>query len=399
MARANFAHREKNQSPSSPQQSNAAVQFALGGNVAQVPVEISDDLVFLPVGINGGRPSWFLLDTSRATSSIDDIRAAALGLHVPGSGDPAGKFISNATLDFPGLRITIPSLALESFGDLSSRIGHAVDGVLGADAVGQLVVAISYDRQSVRFYDPKSFQYFASAVKLPLQLLGGVPVIEAKVSVPHRGSFHGLFSIATGQTEAIQFAPHFASSHDLRGSTERTIPFFPDTTSSDSDSAGRLGRLREIQFGKITLSDPIAAFPGKSASSDTHIPSDFAGSLGGKILNRFNIYIDYPAHLLYLEPNKHFPDRFVEDMSGLVLVAIPPAFHAFEVAQVIPKSPAEDAGMAAGDMIEKIDGNPTSEGTLDDIRALLCQGAVQHVFTVRRNGKLITFTFTLKPLL
>ena len=106
-----------------------------------------------------------------------------------------------------------------------------------------------------------------------------------------------------------------------------------------------------------------------------------------------------PARLLYLEPNKHFPDRFVEDMSGLVLVAIPPAFHTFEVAQVIPKSPAEDAGMAAGDMIEKIDGNPISEDTLDNIRALLRQGGIQHVFTVRRNGKLVTFTFTLKPLL
>lgn len=396
LARTNFA---KNQSLSSPQQSSAAVQFALNGNVAQIPVEISDDLVFLPVGVDGGRPSWFLLDTSRATSSIDDIRAAALGLYAPGSGNPAGKAISNATLDFPGLRITVPSLALESFGDLSSRIGHAVDGVLGADAVGQLVVAISYDRQLVRFYDPKSFQYYALGARLPFQLLGGVPVIEAKVSVPHRGTFHGFFSIATGQTEAIQFAPHFASSHDLRGSTERTIPFFPDTTSSDSDSAGRLGRLHEIQFGKITLSDPIATFPGNSAHSEAHVPSDFAGSLGGEILDRFNVYIDYPAHLLYLEPNKHFPDRFVEDMSGLVLVAIPPAFHAFEVAQVIPKSPAEDAGMAAGDMIEKIDGNSMSEGTLDDIRALLRQNGIQHVLTVRRNGKLITFTLTLKPML
>ncbi|MFZ0413560.1 MAG: PDZ domain-containing protein [Candidatus Acidiferrales bacterium] len=385
--------------PALPPPASATIQFALGGNVAQIPVEVADDLVFVPVGVNGGRPSWFLLDTARATSAIDDIRAVALGLYAPASGNPVAKSISNAVLDFPGLKLTVPSLALDSFGDLSSRIGHEVDGVLSADAIGHLVVAISYDRQLVRFYDPKSFQYQGAGQKFPMQILDGVPSIEARVSVRHRGNLRGLFAIATGQTEAVQFLPHFAAAHDLSGSSERTIPFFSTNASSDSDSVGSLGRLHEIQFGKISLSDPVAVFPGKSARRASHSSPDAAGSLGGEILDRFNVYIDYPGNLLVLEPNKHFNDPFIEDMSGLVLVAIPPGFHAFEVAQVVPKSPAEDAGMAVGDMIEKVDGNPTSDGSLDDIRAILRQGAVRHVLSVRRNGKLIEFTLTLKPVI
>ncbi|MGB6626114.1 MAG: hypothetical protein WBE43_15145, partial [Candidatus Acidiferrales bacterium] len=85
--------------PALPPPASATIQFALGGNVAQIPVEVADDLVFVPVGVNGGRPSWFLLDTARATSAIDDIRAVALGLYAPASGNPVAKSISNAVLD------------------------------------------------------------------------------------------------------------------------------------------------------------------------------------------------------------------------------------------------------------------------------------------------------------
>src|SRR6185437_13396882 len=127
-------------------------QLAFSGNVAQVPVEVSDHLVLVPIRVNGARPSWFLLDTTRPASSLDDVRAVALGLFPHGSA--GSKSLSNVVLDFPSLKISIPSLALDSFGDLSSRIGRAVQGILGADVLSHFVVVISYDRQTLQLYDP-----------------------------------------------------------------------------------------------------------------------------------------------------------------------------------------------------------------------------------------------------
>ncbi|MGB7022335.1 MAG: hypothetical protein WBD73_00920, partial [Candidatus Acidiferrales bacterium] len=186
----------------------APFQFAFSGNVAQVPVEVSGHLVLVPIRVNGAQPSWFLLDTTRPTSSLDDVRAVALGLLPPGSA--GSKSLSSVVLDFPSLKVSTPSLALDSLGDLSSRVGRAIQGILGADVLSHFVVVISYDRQTLQFYDPKSFQYKGAGVKLKMQTPEGVPALDVKFSLRHRGMLHGLFSIATAQAEAMQFAPSFS---------------------------------------------------------------------------------------------------------------------------------------------------------------------------------------------
>ena len=373
----------------------APFQFAFSGNVAQVPVEVSDHLVLVPIRVNGARPSWFLLDTTRPASSLDDVRAVALGLLPHGS--TGSKSLSNVVLDFPSLKISIPSLALDSFGDLSSRVGRAIQGILGADVLSHFVVVISYDRQSLQLYDPKSFQYKGAGIKLKMQTLDGVPVLDVKFSVRRRGALHGLFSIATAQAEAMQFEPSFAAAHKFSELGQKMILFSPLDSPGDFDD--HLGRIESVQLGKMTLRDAFAIFPGKSEHASAQSSSGVAGAIGGEILDRFTIVLDYPEQFVIFEPNAHFNDLFVADMSGLVLVATPPDFRAFGVARVIEKSPAELAGIAVGDMLEKIDGNPASDYTLNDIRALLRQDGTEHTLTVLRNGQHLQFTLKLKPLI
>ena len=373
----------------------APFQFAFSGNVAQVPVEVSDHLVLVPVRVNGARPSWFLLDTTRPASSLDDVRAVALGLLPPGSA--GSKSLSNAVLDFPSLKISMPSLALDSFGDLSSRVGRAIQGILGADVLSHFVVVVSYDRQTLQLYDPKSFQYKGAGIRLKMQTLDGVPALGVKFSVRHRGTLQGLFSIATAQAEAIQFHPSFAAAHRFSELGQKMILFSPLDSPGDFDD--HLGRIESVQFGKITLQDPFAIFPGKSEHASAQPFSGVAGAIGGEILDRFTLVLDYPDQSVIFEPNPHFSDLFVADMSGLVLVATPPDFRAFGVARVIEKSPAELAGIAVGDMLEKIDGNPASDYSLNDVRALLRQDGTEHTLTVLRNGNHLQFTLKLKPLI
>lgn len=373
----------------------APFQFAFSGNVAQVPVEVSDHLVLVPIRVNGARPSWFLLDTTRPASSLDDVRAVALGLLPHGSA--GSKSLSNVVLDFPSLKISIPSLALDSFGDLSSRVGRAIQGILGADVLSHFVVVISYDRQTLQLYDPKSFQYKGTGVKLKMQTLDGVPALDVRFSVRHRGALHGLFSIATAQAEAMQFYPSFAVAHKFSELGQKMILFSPLDSPGDFDD--HLGRIESVQLGKITLQDPFAIFPGQSEHASAQISSGVAGAIGGEILDRFTVVLDYPDQSVIFEPNPHFNDLFVADMSGLVLVATPPDFRAFGVARVIEKSPAELAGIAVGDMLEKIDGNSASDYSLGDVRALFRQDGTEHTLTVLRGGQHLQFTLKLKPLI
>ena len=50
-------------------------------------------------------------------------------------------------------------------------------------------------------------------------------------------------------------------------------------------------------------------------------------------------------------------------------------------------------------MLEKIDGNPASDYSLNDVLALLRQDGTEHTLTVLRNGNHLQFTLKLKPLI
>lgn len=375
------------------------IQFAFQGNVAQIPAQVTDSLVLVPVRVNGSQPSWFLLDTARQASAIDDVRAVAVGLYSPSPEGSIPKSFANVNLQFPGLKISLPSLALDSFGDLSARVGHVVQGVLGMDVLSRVVVRIDYLTDSVQFYDPAAFQYAGRGTQIPLQNSNGIPAIAGKVTVRHRGKFAGLIAIATAQTEPLDFSPHFAAAHFFSGAPERMLPFPGEDATSDTDVRAFLGRVQQVQTGKITFNDPVAILPVKSAKVSRTVPTQFICAMGGEILSRFTIILNSPGHLLVLEPNKTFAAPFTADMSGLTIIAIPPAFNRFEVAQVARKSPAANAGIAIGDMIAKVDDRSASEYTLDDIRGLLRQDGISHKLTLLRNGKTIEVTLALKPLI
>lgn len=375
------------------------VQFAFRGNAAQVPAQVADSLVLVPVRVNGSQPSWFLLDTSRASSTIDDVRAVAVGLYSPSSEGKIPKSFSNVTLEFPGLRISLSSLSLGTFGDLSARVGHVVQGVLGMDILSQLVVKIDYQADSVQFYDPKGFNYAGRGVQIPVQVSDGIPSVTGRVILRHRGKFTGLIAIATGQTEPLNFSPHFAAAHFFSGAPGRMLPFPGEDASSDTDIRAFLGRVQQLQIAKISFNDPIAVLPVKSARGSGIVSQQFICAIGGETLSRFTVILNTSAQMLILEPDKSFADIFSADMSGLSLIAIPPAFNKFEVAQVARKSPAAAAGVAIGDMIAKIDDRPASDYTLDDIRGLLRQDGLSHKLTLLRSGKSIDVVLTLKPLI
>ena len=378
-----------------PAQSAAQVQFAQGGNVAQIPVEITGNLVFIPAGVNDAQPSWFLLDTARPSSAFDDIRAASLNLLPASTGAARVTALTNAVLDFPGLKVSVPSLALVSLDDVSSRVGRAVQGVLGADVLGHFVVVLDYERSTLQFYDPKSYHYTGKGEKLKWTLPDGVPAVSGRVEIRGRGKIDGMFRISTGEPEPIVFSASFAAVHELASLSGKMIPF---ASASDAEKVdGALGRVQSLTLGKTVIQDPLAVFPAEASASSS--ATEVAGTLGAGILNRFTIVMDYSGQFLYLEPNPRLLDMFAGDMSGLGLIAIPPDYRSYEVAQVMPGTPAADAAFAVGDILVSIDGNPASDSSLDDIRELLRQEDSTHKVTVQRGGKSVDLIIKLKRLI
>ena len=58
-------------------QSHDPDSLRAGGDAAEIPAQFIDNLISLPVQVNGGKPSLFQLDSSASATSIDPARASA----------------------------------------------------------------------------------------------------------------------------------------------------------------------------------------------------------------------------------------------------------------------------------------------------------------------------------
>jgi len=361
----------------------AGVHFPLGGNAAQVPAQFIGNLVFLPVAVNGGKPSLFELDSSAAASSIDPTRAAEVGL--------AGDTIAKPLLDLNGVDVPLVSLSVAAKADFGAQVGRDYEGGLGADFLGAVVVAINYERQTVQLYDPSAFQYSGHGAAFHLTFSAGVPVVQAKIALPGFKPVEAGFAVNTAMDAPVAISEHYAESHDLFAAHVKTI---------DAGHGDVIGRLREFEMGPYSIERPIAVFSqGNLRPAGAPRDSHLAGEIGGGMLRRFTAILDFPHQRMILEPNGHFADEDEEDKSGLVIVAQGPGLKTFEIVHVQPETPAAEAGIQKGDVIAGIDDEAAADMTLAEVRELFRDVGHKYKLLLERNGQTLEVTMRTRRLL
>ena len=108
---------------------------------------------------------------------------------------------------------------------------------------------------------------------------------------------------------------------------------------------GYLGRVNSLEVGKHTFNEILTNFQDISSAIDTSQLNGRNGLIGNQLLNRFHVIIDYPQEIMYLKPNRKFKKTFEFDKSGLVVIAANIRLNSFIIHDVIPGSPAAEAGI------------------------------------------------------
>jgi len=158
-----------------------------------------------------------------------------------------------------------------------------------------------------------------------------------------------------------------------------------------------IGRLEELRIGPLAFRDvPVDLAP--AGARGAYARGDRAGVLDAELLNRFRVVFDYARERIVLEARTDLAAPFEVDMSGLFLTAPPPEFDRPTVSSVLDGSPAAAAGLAPGDEILSIDGEPASGMTLDALRALLKREGETRRLEVRRGAVRLTVDLHLRRL-
>ena len=131
-------------------------------------------------------------------------------------------------------------------------------------------------------------------------------------------------------------------------------------------------RLRSMMVGEKGLEQMVAYFnedplPRKSSSMITLPPR--LGRIGGNFLKHFEVTIDGPNAVVYLEgPYPDLPDVWNEATTGIRLQLRNGKWF---VAVVLRPSPASESGMQVGDELIEIDGKPVQNLSSEDVQGSL----------------------------
>lgn len=371
-----------------------------------IPIEIHNNLIVMPVVINGQLPMKFILDTGVRTAiltqkSYSDILGLPYSRQYTFSGPGEHRIITayvanNVSIYIPpgvkgdGLAL----LVLEKdYLELRNYLGVEVHGVLGYELFSRFVVLIDYQNKFIELIDPKDFKPKGKFQKLPITIEDTKPFLKTPVGLGKKKTLKLL--VDTGASHSLML--------DTESDTDIRVPEKNIATvigrALGGEITGKIGRVESLDLGKYTLPKVIANFPDPNSYMDTLKASTVSrnGSIGGEVLSRFTVIFNYSGEKIYLKKNDSFKKEFQNNLSGLTLKAKGARLKTFEVIEVREKSVSERAEIKKGDLITSINGSPIENFSLNEINGFLNSKPGKRVsLIIDRAGEKLRKTLTLE---
>ena len=337
--------------------SATSVRFADGATRVAIPFVLNWYQPMVSATIGGRGPYWLEVDTGAGSTLVVDKDVAAethletegsLTLGGAGGAGSAGKTIRSVTIGLPGIEITTTAAVTAPLHVGAPAIGHAFDGIIGFGVLGRFVVEFDYEHRQLILDSSVDAAKGRRGTTLPIvSWFGRMPQIDGAIEIAGEPPIPTKLNIDTG-AGGVTVPTGFVADHQILAKVKKT--FTVPSRGMGGDSKYPVGRLAGLTIGPYSLRDPVAALSRDTQGVFTN-PA-IGVNVGGTILERFDLVVDYPHEQILLAPNAHFREPFLFDASGLVLVAEGTDFSKFVVRVVIPDSPAAEAGLREGDQIE-----------------------------------------------
>ena len=369
---------------------------------ATIPIDVYSNHVYVKV-CAGDRPLDFILDTGAGATFLDLHTAERFGVKLgssfvgrgAGAGTIAGAQLSGASVRLAGSGLVQPVPSALDLSRLPPREGHRMDGILGYDFINRFVVAIDYAKQELRLYDARNFKYDGAGSSIPITFSGGHPHVEAEVQLADGASLKGRMVVDVGAAGSLSLTKIFADENRLRDRVGPTIHRRAGGGVGGAVNAD-IGRIASLKLGSVEIARPVTSLAGDSAGVMTG-NNDWVGNIGGDILRRFTVYLDYQHKRMILEPQAGAEEPFEADMSGLGLI-MNDSLTTASVEYLVPGMTASEAGLAVGDTLVTIDGQPANAAAIRELRKRFRRDGERIVLTVRRGGEVRSVTLVMRRL-
>jgi hypothetical protein len=417
-------------------------------NKDKISFELVNNLVIVPVEVNGEKLS-FLLDTGVNStilfgiSEADSLRVNnAKPIKVRGLGEGEGVIALKSENNELRIGKAIDrnhsiNVIFEESLNFSTRMGIPIHGILGNDFFKNFVVITNYAAKKLTFYDPTMYRIKKcnNCVELSLQFHNNKPYAKIKMASLDKVSEEIILLVDSGSSDALWL---FEEEGILSADPKKYFDDFLGLGFS-GNIFGKRSKLDKILLGDFYLKDVKVAFPDKSATEGINFFKDRDGSIGGDLLKRFTVTMDYRSKTMTLKKNRNFSEPFYYNMAGLTIehdgvdvvtelttrsnfdfassrntengttsqavtdvsvftqISLVPRYV---IVNIRKGSPAQLAGLEVGDEIVTINGSAAHKIKLFELNALFSSKAGKRInLKVQRNNIIFKAGFTLKKVI
>ena len=425
----------------SAQQQSQDFYFLKKRKSTQLSFELINNLLVVPVWVNGQKLSFLLDSGVGMTLLFNNARVSnlyfqeknAFKLTGLGQGKALKAYLTRGnTLQLGKIKADNLSILLvdENDFEFAKRMGTQIDGVLGHAFLKDYAIKINYESQKITiFKTPKKKLNVAQSQWYPLTFFRDKPHIPISFSLRDGHLQTGYFLIDTGSSDALWL-------FDQKAGIEKTPPTFEDYLGRgiNGNIFGSRGKISFVQLANETLRRVKVAYPEMENFQSIAIHPQRVGSIGGELLRRFTINLVYPNKRMGLIPNRSIDAPFYFNLSGIELqhngvelirkklnnannvltdesgnnrgieiflrdVIRYELQNIIEVTHVREGSPAAEAGVMVGDVLDRINGRKLHHLKLHQVIGLLQRKPGKKIkLSLRRQGEPLLVRFELRSL-
>lgn len=412
---------------SSVLRSQSTFEFKEGKKKDKIRFELVNNLVIIPVKVNGVELS-FLLDTGVKETVVFNISKVdtltlknAKMLTIKGINDEEVKAVKSEDnlLEVGDLKSEDHAIYVifNQSTNLSAYLGTEIHGILGYHFFKDFLLEFSYLAKTIRVYPEGVYKSrWRRFHQIPLLFSRGKPHIEAKMN-----NKKVRLLIDTGMSDSLWMFEEDSLSIKNYGYYE---DFLGMTISGEI--YGKRSKVNHFEFVDEFFSDVKIAYPFPETLPDgVRGIINRSGSIGGELLKRFSLVMDYSNQIMYIKKNKLIKEPFHYNKSGIVLRQNGEAVYEnrnnpilkklqennftsfvdisyllspeFIIDHVREGSPAYLAGVLKDDIVLEINGIKSYNYTLNTLNELFYEEEDKKVrLKLKRGNQVLTKTFYLK---
>ncbi|MBV8156950.1 MAG: aspartyl protease family protein [Dyella sp.] len=354
------------------------VTMANGAPTATTRLRVEGGIVLVDVSIDGRPPMPFILDTGGHAILTSDA-AKQLGFETKGNGVSGGS--GSGTMSTSYTKVKDTALGDAHVHDLTYTVlpypfgfyergdGAPIAGILGLEMFERFAITFDYDHDELRLspYDKGEAPAIMKGDAVALRFTDDMPLVTAQ-----QDGHAGMFGIDTGNAGYVLTFPQWARRNGISARYAAGLPI--PTGGVGGLFIAHVAHAQHLVLGEQRLDNVVAMLTRDDAGA-TGNPSE-AGNIGQDILSRFNVHFDYRRQQMVLMPRAKAPE-WNYGMAGFRAEKKQDHPDRFDVINVMPGSPAQQAGLKQGDVIVSANGKPAatlSFGTLRDMSAHLPEG-------------------------